>query len=40
MHTAKPVHTPSISRTSLTLIDGELLVDPSNGWCMTIFDYD
>ena len=28
MHTAKPVHTPSLSRTSLTLTDGELLADP------------
>ena len=29
MHTAKPVHTPSLSRTSLALTDGELLTDPT-----------
>jgi len=29
MHTAKPVRTPSLSRTSLTLSDGELLADPT-----------
>ena len=28
MHTAKPVRIPSLYRTSLTLIDGELLADP------------
>jgi len=28
MHANKPAHTPSLSRTSLTLIDGELLADP------------
>jgi len=27
MDTAKPVHTPSLSRTSLILTDGELLAD-------------
>jgi len=29
MHTAKPIRTPSLSRTSFTLTDGELLTDPT-----------
>lgn len=29
MHTTKHVSTPSLSRTSLTLTDGELLADPT-----------
>jgi len=29
MHTTKPVHALSLSRTSLTFTDGELLADPT-----------
>ena len=30
LHTVKPVHIPVISRVTLSLLDGELLADPTN----------
>ena len=34
IHNAKPIHTLCLSQSTLTLIDGELLADPSEYWSM------